>query len=113
MDVADALIDAVMVWDNLVGTSAETTCRVTASIAKALEPDKTKRRGLQRALKQIYDIRSRVVHRAAVDQVGVQEAATKAVSTAVEILAFSYRRGSEWLALSSTERSDLLLFAEA
>jgi hypothetical protein len=112
MDIADALIDAVMVWENLVGTSAETTFRVTAAIAKALESDKTKRRALQRTLKQIYDIRSRVVHGAAVDQVAIHEAATKAVSIAIEILAFSYKRGSDWLALSSTERADLLLLVE-
>jgi hypothetical protein len=113
MDIADALIDAVMVWENLVGTSAETTFRVTASIAKALEPDKTKRRALQRTLKQVYDIRSRVVHGVAVDQATIQQAAAKAVSIAIEILAFSYRRGSDWLALSSTERADILLLVEA
>jgi hypothetical protein len=112
MDTADALIDAVMVWENLVGTSTETTFRVTASIAKALEPDKTKRRALQKTLKQIYDIRSRVVHGVAVDQAAIQEAAAKAVNIAIEIMAFSYRRGSDWLALSSTERADLLLLVE-
>jgi hypothetical protein len=112
MDTADALIDAVMVWENLVGTSAETTFRVTASIAKALEPDKARRRALQKTLKQIYDIRSRVVHGAAVDQVEIHKAATKAVSVAIEILAFSYRRGRDWLALTSTDRADLLLLTE-
>jgi hypothetical protein len=112
MDTADALIDAVMVWENLVGTSAETTFRVTASIAKALEPDKAKRRALQKTLKQIYDIRSRVVHGVAVDQVDIHKAATKAVGIAIEILAFSYRRGRDWLALTSTDRADLLLLTE-
>jgi hypothetical protein len=111
-DRADALIDAVIVWENIVGTTQETTFRVTASLAKALEPDRTKRRAMRKALGDVYAVRSRVVHGAAVDQSAIHDAATKAIDVAVRILAFSYKRGREWLSLSSTERADSLLLEE-
>ena len=45
VDRSDALIDAVMAWENLVGAETEVTFRVTAAIVKILESDRTKRRG--------------------------------------------------------------------
>jgi hypothetical protein len=73
MDDTDALIDAVVVWENLVGTSSELTFRVTAALAKALEPDRVKRRALQKSLAKVYAIRSRVVHGAAVKQTAISD----------------------------------------
>src|SRR5438093_5546346 len=106
IDRSDALLDAVMVWENLLGTSTEVTFRVTAALAKALEPDRTKRRALRKALAQVYDVRSRVVHGGAVEQAAVNDAATQAIDVAVRVLRISYKRGQEWLALSSSQRSD-------
>jgi len=112
LDRADALIDAVMVWENLVGTSTETTYRVTAAIAKALEPDRTKRRALRKELSHIYDIRSRVVHGAAVEAAAVNDAASQAIAFAIRIMQSAYKRGRSWLELSSSERADFLLLEE-
>jgi hypothetical protein len=108
-DRSDALIDAVMVWENLVGTSSEVTFRVTAALAKLLETDPAKRRDLRKFLADIYSIRSRVVHGVAVDPVSVQKACSDAIDVAVRALRTSYRRGPEWLALNSTERADSIL----
>ncbi len=113
LDRSDALIDAVMVWENLVGTTQETTFRVTAALAKALEPDRAKRRSLRNALKHTYDIRSRVVHGAAVEQGVVNDAASNAIDIAIRALRLSYKKGRQWLELSSTERADSLLLEEA
>ena len=101
-----------MAWENVVGTSTEVTFRVTAALAKLLEPDRLKRRALRKSLAQVYDIRSRLVHGVVVDQPAINDAATEAVDVAVRALGASYKRGGEWLALGSTERADALLLEE-
>jgi hypothetical protein len=60
----DALIDAVIAWENLVGhgAPAEMTFRVTSALAILLEPDARKRPSLRRELSKIYTLRSKVAH---------------------------------------------------
>jgi hypothetical protein len=111
-DRADALIDAVMAWENLVGTSEETTFRVTAALAKLIEERPEYRREKQRALRDVYRIRSQVVHGATPESQRVTEAAEEAITVALEALRRSYRLGTEWLALSSIERADRLLLEQ-
>jgi len=65
LDREDAIIDAVVAWENLFGHSeatTEVTFRVTTAIARLLETEPAARRDLSRSLKQIYGVRSRVVH---------------------------------------------------
>jgi len=112
IDRGDALIDAVIVWENIVGTSTETTFRVTAALAKALQPDRTKRRSFRKTLGRVYTVRSSVVHGAAVDPAKIDDAASKAIDVALRILAFSYKRGRAWLSLDSTTRADALLLED-
>jgi hypothetical protein len=109
LDRSDSLIDAVMVWENLLGTASEVTFRVSAALAKLLEPDASKRPALRKRLSDIYGIRSRLVHGSAVEPSTVEKACADAVDVAVRALRASYRRGGEWLALSSSERSDAIL----
>lgn len=58
----DALIDAVMCWENIIGSESEITFRICASIAKLLTQDKDKKMELYRNLKKIYSSRSSLVH---------------------------------------------------
>jgi len=109
MDRGNALIDAVMVWENLVGTSSEVTFRVTAALAKMLESDATKRRALRKHLAKIYGIRSRIVHAVAVDTSAVDDACSDAIDVAVRALRVAYGKGREWLELTSEERADNIL----
>lgn len=109
MDKCDSLIDAVMVWENLVGTSTEVTFRVTAALAKLLESDPTKRRAFRKELSDIYGVRSRVVHGGIVDAADIERACAGAIDVAVRALRASYARGRDWLALSSNERADSIL----
>src|SRR5207253_10145003 len=109
LDSGDALVDAVMVWENLVGTSSEVTFRVTAALTKLLESDPSKRRAFRKSLAQIYDVRSRLVHGVAVEQSELSEAAKDAIALAIRALRACYRKGRDWLSLSSTERGDALL----
>jgi hypothetical protein len=109
VDPSDSLIDAVMVWENLVGTSSEVTFRVTAALAKMLEPEPTKRHAIRKRLVEIYGIRSRVVHGAAANLSEVDKARSEAVDIAVRALQAAYRRGSDWLALTSDQRAEAIL----
>lgn len=109
MDRSDALIDAVMVWENLLGTSNEVTFRVSAALAKLTERDSAKRKELRKKLSGIYSIRSRIVHGAPVDPATINSACTEAIGVAVQALRASYTKGRDWLSLSSNERSDEIL----
>lgn len=108
-DKADALIDAVMVWENLLGTSNEVTFRVTASIAKIIESDPDKRIKLKKSLSSVYGVRSRIVHGALIDATEVQDACAEAIGTAVLVLRHSYKKGRDWLSMNSAERSEKIL----
>jgi hypothetical protein len=108
-DPADSLIDAVTAWENLVGTDTETSFRVTASLARLLEPQPGMRLTYRKELGRIYDKRSKVVHGEAVDAGQVATAADGAVKVAVQALRAGYRLGRSWLAMTSRERSDQLL----
>lgn len=62
-DPVDALIDAVVAWENMLGSKAETTFKVCAAIAWLLEPeDQGKRIALLSKAKKIYSLRSDLVH---------------------------------------------------
>lgn len=61
-DAEDGLIDAVMVWENLVGAENETTFRVTAALALLLETDPARRAVALRTFRAVYNCRSKVVH---------------------------------------------------
>ena len=111
-DRVDALIDGVMVWENLLGTSTEVTFRVTSALAKSLEPDPSRRRSLRKSLADVYGIRSRIIHGAAVEQSEANEAARQAIDAGVRLLRQFYRRGPDWLALPSHERADVILLEE-
>jgi len=101
-----------MVWENLVGTSAETTFRVTAALAKLLEADKSKRRTLRKELAELYEIRSRVVHGTTIEDRSITDAADRSLKYAVQALRKFYEVRPEWLSLNSTERADRLLLEE-
>jgi hypothetical protein len=112
-DRSDALIDAVMAWENLVGTRSETVYRVTAALARLLETEDDKRRSFRKELQDIYNIRSRVVHGDVVESQAIQTASDGAVRIALRAMLEIYRRGGAWLAMSSNERSEMLILGES
>ena len=60
---ADVLVDAVIAWENMFGTAeGEPTLRVTASLALLLGATLEERKRLRSRYKDIYKLRSRVVH---------------------------------------------------
>ena len=64
IDAEDALIDAVVAWENLFGHGGQTEVifRVTSALTLLLERDPAKRATLRTALGKVYAVRSTVVH---------------------------------------------------
>ncbi len=109
-DKCDSLIDAVMVWENLVGTDHEVTFRVSAALATLIESnDQEKRKALYKKIKNIYGLRSRIVHGSSTEAKKTENASTTAIEIAIKALRVGYHKGDEWLSLNSTERSDNVL----
>lgn len=86
-DAADRLVDAVIAWENLFGTSeGEPRLRITAAIAWLLGEDAEERASLQMKLKRLYDDRSKVVHGALVDDGALGERSNDALVVAIQCL---------------------------
>ena len=63
-DHVDALIDGVIVWENLFakGDAQELGFRVSVNMACVLTDDTSERVALQSEIKKLYGIRSKIVH---------------------------------------------------
>ncbi|MBQ0830847.1 HEPN domain-containing protein [Streptomyces tagetis] len=110
-EVADSLIDALVAWENMFGTSQETTFRVTASLAKLVESDQAARREFQKVLSKIYSTRSKLVHGAKelpLDDASYKQR-VKAIRVAIDGLRSLYVDRNDLLGLKSEERSMRLL----
>ncbi|HTA14079.1 MAG TPA: hypothetical protein VK781_04395 [Solirubrobacteraceae bacterium] len=108
-DWTDSLIDAVIAWENLVGTRSETAYRVTAALAVLCQDDPEKRIATRKDLGSAYNARSRLVHgdRAPAD---LHQHRELAIQTALEALRRLITERQDLLALSnSSKRADRLL----
>lgn len=108
-DWTDSLIDAVIAWENLVGTRSETAYRVTAALAVLCQDDHERRIAARKSLESVYDARSRLVHGdpAPTDLHRHRELA---IQTALEALRRLMTKRRDLLALSkSSKRADRLL----
>lgn len=62
-DPIDAIIDAIVSWENLFGsTSGELRFRISTAMALLIETDHDARSKLQKEIRELYDARSRIVH---------------------------------------------------
>ena len=109
-DPADALIDAVVAWENMLGSRTETTFKVCAAMAWLLEPtDDARRFEMYGRAKKLYAARSDLVH-GAVDSItgDVHELSREALGMAIR----AYRRIHalpELRDIKSSTRSERLL----
>jgi|GEM_PF-4759564 len=110
-DPSDAFVDAVIVWENMFGAKAETTFRVTGSVAKLLGPDDPDGRlDLRRELGGLYEKRSRLVHGGKEPSAKeLEEFRKRAIEIASECFRKLYRERPDLLPISSEERSARLL----
>ena len=106
---AESLIDAVIAWENLVGTSQETSFRVTAALAVLCEDDPALRLDLRRELGKVYTARSAVVH-GDLPSGDVFKLRAQALEIGLSALARLVERRPDLLGLKrSQERADRLL----
>ena len=107
----DVLVDAVIVWENLFGAAQETTLRVCTALAWLLSSSASERAASQKRFKELYSLRSRLVHGAAnvpADKVGV--AARESVQISLSALRAMLEDRPDLLSLkSSEERGNALL----
>lgn len=110
-DPIDAFVDAVVVWESLFGTHSEVTFRVTASIGRLIEPsDVQARRQLVKELKDLYSMRSKLVHGGPEPEPHVIEAGRdRTIEVAVKCLRALYRDRPDLIPMTSTERSNRIL----
>ena len=109
----DVLIDAIMVWENLVGAPSETTFRVTAAMAHLLRPDLAGRRELVAEAKKIYEMRSRVVHGARTLTPKQAQIPLRALALAIDLLRAVIGRRPDLLSeADASARSNRLLLED-
>jgi Apea-like HEPN len=91
-DPVDRLVDAVIAWENMFGTSeGEPRLRITAAMAWLLEDQAVAREALQRKLKGLYDDRSKIVHGGQFDPASIPERADDALLFALRSLRVLFR----------------------
>lgn len=104
----DALIDAVIAWESLVGTRYRTTARVAGALTNLLESEPGARSTLRKRLLEIYDLRSRVVHGDLAGGDNVSMASNQAIDIGLRAMRKLHDRGGDWLTVNSEMRADRL-----
>ena len=102
---ADALIDAVIAWESLVGPRNNPTSVVPEALANLIESDPAARPDLQRKLKKIYDTRSRVVHGDLADGEKVSAASSEAIRIGLSAVSKLHELSGDWLTVTSETRA--------
>ena len=115
-DPTDALVDAVIAWENLVGSSqGEPTLRVSAALAWLLGDTAADRKEIRKQVSDLYALRSKVVHGARVlDPQQAHKERGTALDIAIRALRVLFSQRTELLTdcKDSTERSLRLLLDE-
>jgi hypothetical protein len=107
---ADRLVDAVIAWENLFGTSeGEPTLRISSAIAWLLGTNFTSRLQLQAEIRSLYAARSRIVHGASPGQANIGELANRALSLAISALMALFRDYPDLLKLGDGAARSLQL----
>ncbi|MGH9187219.1 MAG: hypothetical protein ACRD0U_15610 [Acidimicrobiales bacterium] len=86
-DPSDRLVDSVIAWENLFGTSeGEPRLRISSAMAWLLADTAAGRADLQREIKQLYDDRSKIVHGGSFNETAIAEKANRALDLALSSL---------------------------
>lgn len=112
--VEDALIDAVVAWENLVGAGGHTEVvfRVTTALAGLLEQDPAKRDEFRKRLARVYTIRSKLLHGEEIKSSDkIEEKKETAIEVAVDALRTLFTDMPHLL--SNRERGMLLILGAA
>jgi hypothetical protein len=110
-DPVNKLIDAVIAWEDLFGsTEGETTMRVSVSLARLLASSPDQREMLCREAKDIYRTCSKIVHgNEPPDNRTANEKGIRAIVLGLRALGMLYDERNDLIALDSAARSNKLL----
>jgi len=112
-DASDRLVDAVIAWENLFGTSeGEPRLRVSSAMAWLLADTAAGRSDLQREVKQLYDDRSKIVHGGRFNETAISEKADRALNLALSSLRVLFRARSDVLSLPDGSARSLRLILD-
>ena len=113
-DAADRLVDSVIAWENLFGTSeGEPRLRISSAMAWLLAETAAERSALQREIKRLYDDRSKIVHGGTFDEAEVAEKANRALELARSCLQVLFKDRPEILSLSDGSARSLALILDS
>jgi Apea-like HEPN len=101
----DALIDAVIAWESLVGTRRDKADKVPRALAILLKNEPSERSALFERLKEIYNLRTDVVHGHAVSDADVSSASSEAIRAGLDAVRELHDRSGKWLTMSSNTRA--------
>jgi hypothetical protein len=107
--VPDVLTDAVIAWESLVGTRDHVTRAVSEGIAKLLRPPGEERSRLRARVREIYDLRSSVVHGRHFDSQDAAEAGQEACGLAADVLRALIADRPDLVPMTRAERSARIL----
>ncbi|WP_406862524.1 hypothetical protein ABZO31_19560 [Streptomyces sp. HUAS MG47] len=108
-DHLDALIDAVIVWESLLGADREITYRVSAALSKLLYAGFEERSEFRKRATDIYRLRSQIVHGVDVRSDKVASASRDAIRIAKRALRSLVLDRPDLIPMSSEERSNRLI----
>jgi hypothetical protein len=108
-DDSDRLIDALIAWESLVGTGQEVTYRVTSALATLLTRRVDDRLALQRKLRSVYGLRSRLVHGDPVAASSLRSGSELALEVATGALKALMIRRPDLIPMTSERRADSLI----
>jgi len=101
----DALIDAVIAWESLVGTRHDKADKVPRALAILLKNKPSERSALFERLKAIYNLRTDVVHGHEVSDADVSSASSDAIRAGLDAVRELHDRSGKWLTMSSNTRA--------
>jgi hypothetical protein len=102
----DRFVDSVVAWENLFGGDGEMTLRISSSLAWLLGDDAKHRLELQKKIKDLYTLRSKVVHGAKhLDDGDAAVSATSGLKIAINALREIYTKHPQLVSLDGTKRS--------
>jgi hypothetical protein len=101
----DALIDAVIAWESLVGTRRDKADKVPRALAILLKNYASEGSNLFDRFKEIYGLRTDVVHGNAVSDADVYAASRDATKAGLDAIRELHDRSGEWLTIGSNKRA--------
>ena len=112
-DPVDRLVDSVIAWENLFGTSeGEPRLRISAAMAWLIADTAAGREELQKEIRELYDDRSKIVHGAAFNEVAVAEKANRALDLARSSLRELFQNRPDVLSLQDGSARSLKLILD-